>query len=145
LYAVFHETLIEALASMEVAARLAGGERSEGAFLCFERRSPLDVVAGASARDTKLAGSAQRRVRGAILQHGSILLARSTAAPELSGAAEIAGRAVNPEQLIDAWLPRIAERLAMSFHEQAIQGDELRRIDALAREKFGHPAWLARR
>lgn len=50
-------------------------------FLCFERRSCGDVVW----EDHKVMGSAQRRGPGALLQHGSLLLATSPYAPSLQG------------------------------------------------------------
>ncbi len=50
-------------------------------FLCFLRRSPGDIVSG----PWKLMGSAQRRDRGGLLQHGSLLLRGSPHAPELVG------------------------------------------------------------
>lgn len=53
-----------------------GHRAQHGPFFCFARRSGYDVVID---RDRgaldKLAGSAQRRTRAAILQHGSIILA----------------------------------------------------------------------
>lgn len=56
--------------------------RTEGcSFLCFERRSSGDVVIGAH----KVLGSAQRRHRGGLLQHGSLLLKQSDFAPSLLG------------------------------------------------------------
>jgi len=56
-------------------------------FLCFERRSPGDIVVG----ESKVMGSAQRRVAGAILQHGSLLLQSSPHAPSLAGLREMSG------------------------------------------------------
>ena len=41
--------------------------------------------------DWKILGSAQRRSRGALLQHGSLLLETSPAAPELPGLSDLAG------------------------------------------------------
>ncbi len=77
---------------------LSQGERGSNAqrepFLCFQRRSPGDVLVGG----VKVAGSAQRRCRGAVLQHGSLLLARSPAAPELDGLKELTGKAVDAEE-----------------------------------------------
>lgn len=59
-------------------------------FLCFQRRAAGDVVlAHPDGSHHKIVGSAQRRRRGAILQHGSILLDRSPAAPELPGMNDI--------------------------------------------------------
>jgi len=60
-------------------------------FLCFLRRSPGDILV--QSRDgtieTKIVGSAQRRGRGAVLQHGSILFAQSPYTPELPGLREL--------------------------------------------------------
>jgi lipoate-protein ligase A len=50
-------------------------------FLCFERRSPVDIVV----QQHKVIGSAQRRGPGGLLQHGSILLRASPSAPQLLG------------------------------------------------------------
>lgn len=58
-------------------------EPDKRAFLCFERRSCGDVVWG----DEKVMGSAQRRIPGAVLQHGSLLLSPSPYAPLLRGLA----------------------------------------------------------
>ncbi len=74
-----HDALIESIAQLTgVKAKLCENPAqlpaSEQAFLCFQRRSTGDVLLG----EHKIAGSAQRRRRGAILQHGSVLLARSS-------------------------------------------------------------------
>lgn len=50
-------------------------------FLCFLRSDPRDVTC----RGSKVLGSAQRRRRGTILQHGSILLRSSGLTPEIPG------------------------------------------------------------
>lgn len=54
-------------------------------FLCFERRSDMDIVVGSA----KIVGSAQRRLEGAVLQHGSVLLQASPFAPQLLGLREL--------------------------------------------------------
>jgi lipoate-protein ligase A len=48
----------------------------------------MDVVLGPN----KVLGSAQRRRRGAILQHGSLVLQTSPQAPEVPGLTELTGR-----------------------------------------------------
>lgn len=73
--------------------RLSAGD--DEPFLCFQRRSGEDLLL----HDFKVVGSAQRRVDSALLQHGSILLASSPAAPELPGIMQLAGIAPVPEQL----------------------------------------------
>ena len=92
-------------------------------FLCFQRRSPGDVLVG----ETKVAGSAQRRSRGAVLQHGSVLLARSPAAPELIGLKELVDKIVGPEQLAEAWLGRLAVTLPITWQAGGLSDDQRRR------------------
>jgi lipoate-protein ligase A len=76
LYEVAHDALIDALSVDKVAANRCGVSDDSGAakgpFFCFARRHALDVVVGPD----KMAGSAQRRTRFAVLQHGSIILER---------------------------------------------------------------------
>ena len=55
------------------------------AFLCFDRRSDVDIVLGQRQENQKVLGSAQRRTSGVLLQHGSLLLAPSAYAPHLTG------------------------------------------------------------
>lgn len=90
LYRSAHEAIVSAMADLGVAASLRGksGARvDEGRpFLCFLDRDANDVVIG----DAKVVGSAQRRRSGVLLQHGSILLGRSSATPELPGLRELA-------------------------------------------------------
>ncbi|HRE99429.1 MAG TPA: hypothetical protein PLI18_02855 [Pirellulaceae bacterium] len=63
-------------------ARLHPGlPQDDEPFLCFQRRSDGDVEGDGY----KVLGSAQRRTRTAMLQHGSLLLGRSRFAPELPG------------------------------------------------------------
>lgn len=50
-------------------------------FLCFLRHDDRDIVIG----EHKIVGSAQRRRKGSVLQHGSILLNASHLVPEVVG------------------------------------------------------------
>lgn len=145
LYDEFHETLVETLADWKVPARLCEGPAKHPAeaepFLCFQRRSPGDVICG----KYKITGSAQRRHRGAVLQHGSILLSQSEFAPELPGIAELTGTSIPPADLIAAWSPRLAKRLEMELVLSLISAElatSARRIEA---EKFAAIAWTERR
>lgn len=58
-----------------------GGSKPSEPLLCFQRRSCGDIVC----EGFKVVGSAQRRLGGSVLQHGSILCHRSQFAPELPG------------------------------------------------------------
>ena len=92
-YAAIHTAMVGWLNEMGLAARQwedtynlptpatqASGS-SKTSFLCFHRRSTGDVVVG----EHKVLGSAQRRSKEALLQHGSLLLATSEHAPTLIG------------------------------------------------------------
>ncbi|MFO0972990.1 MAG: hypothetical protein U1A27_06075, partial [Phycisphaerae bacterium] len=75
-----------------------GESQRRGPFFCFARRHALDVVVVRPDGGTaKLAGSAQRRARRGVLQHGSIVLrSRYGEQPcatwaELGGPEEFAG------------------------------------------------------
>ena len=78
--------VVRVLASRGVEARFRGHAK-EGAepFLCFGRGDPRDLVIG----EDKVLGSAQRRRKGAILQHGSLVLRASEAAPAIRGIADL--------------------------------------------------------
>jgi len=62
-------------------------EKKLGDFLCFLHQTPCDILVG----PYKVVGSAQRKSRGALLQHGAILLAQSPHTPALPGLHELAG------------------------------------------------------
>lgn len=66
---------------MRMHSQTASMSAPKDEFLCFLREDPRDVVAGPS----KIVGSAQRRRKGSILQHGSILMRHSSLTPEMPG------------------------------------------------------------
>jgi lipoate-protein ligase A len=143
LYDAAHESLIETLGELGVRATRFCGERERGekAFLCFQRQEPGDVLAG----EHKIAGSAQRRQRGAVLQHGSVLLGRSRCAPELPGIAELFSSEVNIDELRERWLPRLEKGLGCKFAEEAVPEALKAAAAEIARSKFGNRDWTCRR
>jgi len=114
---------------------------SRSAFLCFQRRACGDLVIG----KVKVAGSAQRRSAGAVLQHGSILLARSAAAPELPGVCDVTGRAIDEEQFAEALLEAVARRLGLSWQPAELSAAEQARATQLVVEKYAHQRWTIQR
>ena len=72
---------VDNASSSEPAVVGCGGSKPAEPLLCFERRSCGDIVCDGY----KVVGSAQRRLGGSVLQHGSILCRRSAYAPELPG------------------------------------------------------------
>ena len=149
LYELVHGELITMLGELGMRAAFSGdtsngrdgGRRCREPFLCFERRAPVDVLIDGA----KIAGSAQRRVCGAVLQHGSVLLARSTAAPELPGILELTGTSIAPDLLARQWGGRLARRLGMRF-EPALPDPQFRQwAEQRVTERYASPGWTNRR
>jgi len=110
-------------------------------FLCFQRKALGDVLIGA----VKICGSAQRRRRGVLLQHGSVLLGRSAAAPELPGLRELCDTTITPAELQQAWLPELRTRLSLADKASEVTPAELADGARLAQEKYAAPEWTLRR
>lgn len=72
LYAAVHTGMVEALRFMGIQALVVrdGEVLPPGGGPCFQAAAPGEVALG----DGKLVGSAQARIGGALLQHGSLLL-----------------------------------------------------------------------
>ena len=146
LYDTVHTSLIEILAEFGIEATLCGegpdcrGRRPQP-LLCFLRHSPSDVLVGR----TKIAGSAQRRRRRAVLQHGSILLRRSPAAPQLGGIFDLVDGVIAEDELAEAWLARVSSRLGFAWRVQPLSHDECRRATALVDSRYGTTRWTQNR
>jgi lipoate-protein ligase A len=138
-----HIVVQSALASVGIAARLCtkAEERKLGEVLCFLHQAPDDLLIG----NAKMAGSAQRKHRGALLQHGGILLAASPVTPQLPGIGEMAGRTISADEL----RPSILESLVRHHGWQLIASDwsehERRGIEELVTEKFTAVRWNEKR
>src|SRR5438270_22730 len=88
-----HEAITAALSEFGVHAdRCALTGNDDSSFLCFQQHTPGDVMIG----NAKIAGSAQRKQRGAVMQHGGILLRPSPFTPTLPGIMELTGVDVKP-------------------------------------------------
>ena len=87
LYELAHAGIQTALKPLGVELTPRGASRSltDEPFLCFSRGDRNDLVLDG----VKVVGSAQRRRKGAVLQHGSILLEASPHEPTLRGIAEL--------------------------------------------------------
>lgn len=145
LYDAVHTALVRALAEFGIRARqLAEAEVRPGAllsFLCFERRAAGDVIFAQS----KICGSAQRRRRGAILQHGSLLLARSACAPQLSGVLELCAISLEMGEIASRWGREIGANLELSLDADSLTANELAAATRLESEKYAMPPWNRRR
>lgn len=145
-YDAVHLALAGALARFGIATTLraaVGDDAGPGGrpFLCFRRRARGDVLL----RGSKVCGSAQRRRRAAVLQHGSLLLGQSSSAPELPGIRELTGQHLDRERLIESWQAEIADRLGLALETRPLDTAELDAARTLALEKYGTNRWNRRR
>lgn len=113
----------------------------ETEFLCFQRRAAGDVLLGG----WKIAGSAQRRHRAALLQHGSLLLGQSSAAPELPGISQLANFDPDTTAWVDDWVLEIGNRLGVVWETATLTNEQLDVATKFAEERFANPKWTLRR
>ena len=140
----FHHLLRDVLAEFGVPSHavVCGEEQKRGEVLCFLHQTPGDLLVGGS----KVAGSAQRKWKGAILQHGSILLHRSEFAPILPGINDHPGREVfGPESLAHLLEKRFAEDTGWVVEPGAWTAEESARARVIRAEKYSHPEWNEKR
>jgi lipoate-protein ligase A len=140
----FHHILRDVLATFRMRAHAVtcGEERQLGEGLCFLHQTPGDLLIDGS----KVAGSAQRKWKGAMLQHGSLLLRRSDFAPELPGINDAAGHErFSPEELADLLTWRFASATGWEVESGDWTAEELARIPAIRAEKYAHPEWNGKR
>jgi lipoyl(octanoyl) transferase len=130
--------------------RISTTESPDKPFLCFQRRSPGDIlfVDGESPNSAvyhKLVGSAQRRSRAAILQHGSILLVRSAQAPELAGVNDVCDTKWTTTCLASELSARLTQAFNFEVVERVLRGQTHQSAVVLQAEKYGNPLWIQRR
>ena len=158
-YDAFHVALVAELMHRGLAARRhePGPARGpDGAqFFCFDRRAVGDVVVARSdglpgEAEPKLLGSAQRRLAGCVLQHGSLLLrANSGVGPQARHAGlwdvSAAGPG-DPRELAEAWIERLAQNAGLRpvwLDDGFLPG---RRAElSIEAARFADEAWMGRR
>lgn len=156
LYGAAHSALIEVLAQFGVEARMLEDQTAHEAtslgmasggepFLCFARRTAADVVASDGPEDVKIVGSAQRRRRGAVLQHGALLLDASKFSPELPGLHQVSTRELNIPAIISAWCDQLAQRLDLAMIPVGEPSTADLQIRQALLDKYASPGWTARR
>ncbi|MCH7871195.1 MAG: lipoate--protein ligase family protein [Planctomycetes bacterium] len=142
LYEKAHDAIIECLREYGVHAHRGGASDGEshaarGPFFCFARRHCLDVLVG----DRKIAGSAQRRTKSAVLQHGSIILGSRFAQHP------VAIIDVDPEQAIrrfrDQFPTTLSRLTGQSFDSGQWTPEEQSSADTL-RDKYASDLWTRR-
>lgn len=140
LYDLMHQSVLATCQTWGVKLSLCDKPRQEKPFLCFQRRSLGDVLC-----DThKVGGSAQRRNRNQVLQHGSLLLRQSAAAPELPGIEDLTGVTLprlESEEFIQVWQGHLADALGVRWQPIPWTDDEVRAIRQIEDERFAASKW----
>lgn len=137
----FHHIIRQALEQYGVLPHLCQHEHKHGEVLCFLHHTPGDLILGGS----KVAGSAQRKVRGAVLQHGGILLTASPHTPQLPGILDLGGPVTLmndlPDAVCEAFTAATGWRLepdTLSAREEAVRAE-------LLADRYRSDAWNRRR
>jgi lipoate-protein ligase A len=137
-----HRILADALAELGIASQLHEGNVGgpHRSFLCFHQLTRGDVLIGSA----KVAGSAQRKQRGALLQHGALLLAASPHTHWLPGIENLTGMALGTSQARDVIRHVFERSVPVTLIEEAWTAAELQVTDDLASRYLG-AAWNLKR
>lgn len=148
LYRAVHGAIAAVLAGRGIPARRRGDvapgppDGPDRPLLCFTGSDPEDIVG----MGHKLVGSAQRRRGGAVLQHGSVLLARSPDVPELPGICDVAEQPCgSPGDWEEPLRGRIAAALGLEPREVGMPDRLLARALELERSTYRTAAWTEAR
>ena len=151
LYDLIHQATIETLRQWNIAAQLfpkipektsaQKTKEKNQAFLCFERRTSGDVILD----QFKIGGSAQRRSPNALLQHGSILLAKSTYAPQLPGIQDLSGKPIDRDELTEAWIQSVNRQLKFDLLPAQLSENEFESTKKIENERYVRKQWNEKR
>jgi lipoate-protein ligase A len=139
-----HAIIARAFAQLHVNLRLVGEkeEKKQSDVLCFLHQTPGDLLCD----EAKVVGSAQRKQRGALLQHGGILLEQSRHTPGLPGMHELAGLAQGSENVVIAAVRQaFTQETGWELIDAEWTPEERQRIDELIAARYGNEAWNAKR
>jgi lipoate-protein ligase A len=153
-YLLINRGLVEGLTALGVTAQVeeSGEILAPDAGPCFQSPAPGEVTAAGR----KLVGSAQVRVRHAVLQHGSVILrGDQSAVSRLSGGREdapppasveaLAGRLVTEKEVRVALAGGLRLALGGSWAEGGYQSWEIEAADRLEAARYATNEWTWRR
>ncbi len=147
--------LLLALRRLGVTGTLSHGDRTkeEGGGLCFLSASRYELTV----HGRKLVGSAQRRLHGALLQHGSLLVeidhsAWNTLFPKARGLEAQAttlkcllGRSPSWEELVEAMRAGFQEGAKVQLEPGGLMVREQTLVQELVARRYGTHEWTLRR
>ncbi|HCO25583.1 MAG: hypothetical protein CME31_22040 [Gimesia sp.] len=148
LYVAIHQPIIDVLAAhgLQVQFRGVSFRSKSEPFLCFGRGDERDLVY----QGQKILGSAQRRRRGAIVQHGSLLLLTSEHASDFPGLLNLADQADRYQSaflktLTEDFCQAISQALSIPLESQILTDEELSQSESLEKDKYSVDAWTSRK
>ncbi len=110
-------------------------------FLCFQRRTDEDLICSGY----KIMGSAQRRVRGGVLQHGSLLMRASAHANVLPGVTNLAAVEIDAGLISRLIADRVGRALSIDWEAGDLSDSELTTSERIRAERYAADAWTRRR
>lgn len=145
LYRTIHDAIVEVFQSYDISLKPFDCEQcpppeSPNDFLCFKRRTDGDLILAGH----KVVGSAQRRSKNALLQHGSILLERSKYAPELPGIFELSEQQITRDNLLKSLSLQICKYIGFEDKTGVYSSDELELARQIEKSRFNNEKWTAK-
>ena len=113
--------------------------KSEPDF-CFARPCPTDLICPVG----KMVGSAQRRLPGAFLQHGSIMLANRFPDQPMAALSELTKNIPSQQELEILIVKELEVLLGMKFERREFMADEMEEAEKLV-DKYRSERWTVRR
>jgi len=141
LYELVHQAVIQCFQAVGIAPRFSDrtdeSGPAKGPFFCFARRHRFDLLLGAD----KVAGSAQRRTRHAVLQHGSVIFERRF---DQQPTATAARDGFDVSTLRRTFPATLADVMALSWRSIAWPDEGLAMAESLT-TKYAGNEWTRRR
>jgi lipoate-protein ligase A len=149
-YQWVNRVLVDAFQSLGLEVYLKTEKESVSSSFCFLFSSQYDILAGGK----KLVGSAQKRSRGKLLQHGSILLKvderikkivknSSSYSPKktMVGIFDLLGKELSPGEIETLIAAKFEENWGIKFFQENLSWAEEKQAQILEREKYRNPQW----
>jgi lipoate-protein ligase A len=138
-----HRIIGTALNGLGIDCRLGAKQEQSPAHsvYCFQQFTPGDLLLAGN----KIAGSAQRRQKGSLLQHGAILLQASPHTPQLTGIMDLNGPRVTMEACQNAVIEEFQRDTAWELRKDGWDALEQEALSRLASEKYSCVAWNNKR
>jgi len=155
LYRLMHDAFTEALRRWSAGVKYRGERRGiseqknggkaavhsqRGPFFCFARDHHLDLVIG----EDKLLGSAQRRLKNAVLQHGSLILGRRFKQQTSAELRKVVEEDFTLSELIDLVSDQVGAKLGLPAGKGTFNAAEWRRVGPLS-QKYAGERWTRQR